>query len=74
MLVVLRVPCQDHYQLQQSSSQNRLVTEIPKVGVLLPEWWVTLHQYVYMTVHSGLGKWMHTLPSHPVLGAPQGLG
>ena len=28
---------------------------------------------VYITVWTGVGKWLHTLPSHPTPGEPQGL-
>jgi len=31
-----------------------------------------MYEYACMTVCTGTGKWMHTLPSHPALGEPQG--
>ena len=42
------------------------ITEIPKNGVQLPKWSVTL------TVPTDVGKWLRTLLSHHTLGEPQG--
>ena len=36
-----------------------------------PQWWVTLH-LPCMTARTGVGKQLHTLPSHPTLGGPRG--
>ena len=48
------------------------ITEIPEVGIQLPEWGVTLHLYLYLHVPVW-GKRLHTLPSHLWLGWPQSL-
>ena len=47
------------------------ITEIPQVRVQLLEWQVTLHLSTHTTACTGVGKQLHTLPSHPTLGEPQ---
>ena len=49
-------------------------TEIPEAEVLLPKWQgytPLLFMHVQQCVQV-LGNWLHTLPSHPILGEPQG--
>ena len=48
------------------------INEIPKVGVQLLEWRATLHVYVLQYTYTGVGKRLHTLPSHQTLCEPQG--
>ena len=47
------------------------VTEIPKVGVQLPEG-AGGNAPVCVTVCTGVGKRLYALPSHPTLGEPTG--
>lgn len=55
-----RQPCRQLGDMADS------ITEIPKNGVQLPKWSVTL------TVPTGVGKRLRTLLSHHTLGEPQG--
>ena len=40
------------------------ITKIPEVIMQLLEWQVTVHLYLFRTVHTGVEKQSHTLPSH----------
>ena len=44
--------------------------EISEVGVQLSEWQAWLH-LLSDSMHAGVGKWLHTPPSHPSLDEPQ---
>ena len=56
-------------------TNSTIEIQIPEVGVQLPERRrVTQHLYSQcMTVRTGVGKRLHTLPSHPTLGELRGV-
>ena len=60
------VPLQDYFRAKNILYDvTNSITEIPKVGVQLPEQWVTLHLHVAQVL-------LCTRPSHPVLEGPSG--
>ena len=50
---------------------TNFIIEIPEVGVQLAARVAGNTALVYMTVCASVGKRLHTLPSHPIMGQPQ---
>ena len=61
----------DYFQRQNLHSMTSSRTEIPEDRV--QEWpdWRVARALVCLTVCTGVGKQLHTLPSHPTLGEPR---
>ena len=49
------------------------IIEINEVRVRLPDSLVTLPLNTWSAVRTGVGKRLHTLPSHPAMREPQGI-
>ena len=66
MFNVLRTPCEGYSQLYNLHDMTNSTIEISKVRMQQQEWWPTCN-CMYNSTRTGVGKWFHTLPSHPKL-------